>query len=117
MATGERRLYLRLHSPSSILDRGDTKVTCYGDGIRLCTYNERTVSTDADLRALLGAAECIKFHAVVLQETTRRSSDVQQMNDGTLDIRVGKVSLRNVGDVGLPVHPFPVHFVVSQDIS
>ncbi|KAK6750216.1 hypothetical protein RB195_002296 [Necator americanus] len=58
MATGERR-----------------------SNLRLCTYNAKTVSTDADLHALLGAAERIKFHVIALQETKCRRSDVRQMND------------------------------------
>ncbi|KAK6742727.1 hypothetical protein RB195_010160 [Necator americanus] len=53
---------------------------------RLCTYNARTVSTDADLHALLGTAERIKFQANSLRETKCRRSDVRQMNDGILVI-------------------------------
>ncbi|KAK6763962.1 hypothetical protein RB195_024337 [Necator americanus] len=87
MATGERRSNLRLLRTSLILDQGDTPTTRHGDCLRLCTYNARTVSTDADLHALLGAAERIKFHVIALQETKCRRSDVRQMNDGTLVIR------------------------------
>ncbi|KAK6737051.1 hypothetical protein RB195_019634 [Necator americanus] len=54
-------------------------------------YNARTVSTDADLHALLGVAERIKFHVIALQETKCRRSDVRQMNDGTLVIRGEKI--------------------------
>ncbi|KAK6737882.1 hypothetical protein RB195_020156 [Necator americanus] len=68
MATGERR-----------------------SNLRLCTYNARTVSTDADLHALLGAAERIKFHVIALQETKCRRIDARQMNDGTLVIRGEKI--------------------------
>ncbi|KAK6761737.1 hypothetical protein RB195_022716 [Necator americanus] len=98
MATGERRSNLRLFRTSLILDQDDTRTTCHGDCLRLCTYNARTVSTDADLHALLGAAERIKFHVIALQETKCRRSDVRQMNDGTLVIRGVKVPSRNVGD-------------------
>ncbi|KAK6764165.1 hypothetical protein RB195_024475 [Necator americanus] len=52
MATGERRSNLRLY-----------------------TYNAKTVSTDADLHALLGAAERIKFHVIALQEMKCRRSN------------------------------------------
>ncbi|KAK6755335.1 hypothetical protein RB195_013983 [Necator americanus] len=97
MATGERRSDLRLLRTSLILDQGDTLTTRHGDCLRLCTYNARTVSTDADLHALLGAAERIKFHVIALQETKCRRSDVRQMNDGTLVIRGEKVPSRNVG--------------------
>ncbi|KAK6762651.1 hypothetical protein RB195_023392 [Necator americanus] len=45
---------------------------------RLCTYNTKTLSTDADLHALLGAAERIKFHVIALQETKCRRSDVRE---------------------------------------
>ncbi|KAK6763318.1 hypothetical protein RB195_023867 [Necator americanus] len=67
MATGERRPNLRLLRTSLILDQGDTRTTRHGYCLRLCTYNARTVSTDADLHALLGAAERIKFHVIALQ--------------------------------------------------
>ncbi|KAK6741277.1 hypothetical protein RB195_009247 [Necator americanus] len=116
MATGERRSNLRLLRTSLILDQGDTRTTRHGDCLRLCTYNARTVSKDADLHALLGAAERIKFHVIALQETKCRRSDVRQMNDGTLVIRGEKVPSRNVGGVGFVVHPSVVHLVDSHEI-
>ncbi|KAK6750035.1 hypothetical protein RB195_002186 [Necator americanus] len=70
-------------------------------GDQLCTYNARTVSTDADLHALLGAAERVKFHVIALQETKCGRSDVRQMNDG---------------GVGFLVHPSVVHLVDSHEI-
>ncbi|KAK6761212.1 hypothetical protein RB195_022323 [Necator americanus] len=76
----------------------------------------RTVFTDADLHALLGAAERIKFHVIALQETKCRRSDVRQMNDGTFVIREEKVPSRNVGGVGFVVHPSAVHLVDSHEI-
>ncbi|KAK6749834.1 hypothetical protein RB195_002069 [Necator americanus] len=93
MATGERR-----------------------SNLRLCTYNARTVPTDADLHALLGAAERIKFHVIALQETKCRRIDVRQMNDGTLIICGEKVASRNVGGVGFVVHPSVAHLVDSHEI-
>ncbi|KAK6735888.1 hypothetical protein RB195_018880 [Necator americanus] len=116
MATGERRSNLRLLRTSLILDKGDTRTTRHGDCLRLCTYNARTVSTDADLHAFLGAAERIKFHVIALQETKCRRSDVRQMNDSTLVIRGEKVPSRNVGGVGFVVHPSVVHLVDSHEI-
>ncbi|KAK6736953.1 hypothetical protein RB195_019570 [Necator americanus] len=116
MATGERRSNLRLLRTSLILDQGDTRTTRHGDCLRLCTYNARTVSKDADLHSLLGAAERIKFHVIALQETKCRRSDVRQMNDGTLVIRGEKVPSRNVGGVGFVVHPSVVHLVDSHEI-
>ncbi|KAK6762055.1 hypothetical protein RB195_022956 [Necator americanus] len=116
MATGEMRSDLKLLRTSLILDQGDTRMTHHGDCHRLCIYNARTVSTDADLHALLGAAERIKFHVIALQETKCRRSDVQKMNDGTLVIRGEKVSSRNVDSVGFVVHPFVVQLVDSHEI-
>ncbi|KAK6760944.1 hypothetical protein RB195_022134 [Necator americanus] len=106
----------RLLRTSLILDQGDTRTTLHGDCLRLCTYNARTVSTDADLHALLEAAERIKFHMIALQETKCRRSDVRQVNDGTLVIRGEKVPSRNVGGVGFVVHPSVVHLVDSHKI-
>ncbi|KAK6744856.1 hypothetical protein RB195_011523 [Necator americanus] len=84
MATSERQSNLRLLRTSLILDQGDKRTTRRGDCFRLCTYNARTVLTDADLYALLGATECINLHVIALQETKCRRSDVRQMNDGRL---------------------------------
>ncbi|KAK6742505.1 hypothetical protein RB195_010022 [Necator americanus] len=116
ISTAERRSNLRLLRTSLILDQGDTRTTRHGDCLRLCTYNARTVSTDADLHALLGAAERIKFHVIALQETKCRRSDVRQMNDGTLVIRGEKFPSRNVGGVGFVVHPSVVHLVDTHEI-
>ncbi|KAK6743803.1 hypothetical protein RB195_010853 [Necator americanus] len=116
MATGGKRSNLRLLRTSLILDQGDTRTTRHGDCLRLCTYNARTVSTDADLHALLGAAERVKFHVIALQETKCRRSDVRQMNDGTHVIRGEKVPSRNVDGVGFVVHPSVVHLVDSHEI-
>ncbi|KAK6764208.1 hypothetical protein RB195_024502 [Necator americanus] len=116
MAPGERRSNLRLLRTSLIMDQGDTRTTRHGDCLRLCTYNTRTVSTDVDLHALLGAAERIKFHVIALQETKCRRSDVRQMNDGTLVIRGEKVPSRNIGGVGFVVHPSVVHLVESHEV-
>ncbi|KAK6762806.1 hypothetical protein RB195_023492 [Necator americanus] len=113
MAKGERRSSPRLLRTFLILSQGDARTTHH---VRLCTYNARTVSTDADLHALLGAAERIKFHVIALQETKCRRSDVRQMNDGTLVIRGEKVPSRNVGGVGFVVHPSVVHLVDSHEI-
>ena len=82
----------------------------------LCTYNARTVSTNADLHALLDAAEHINYHIIALQETKSRKKDVRQMSDGTLIIRGEKVPSRNVGGVGFVVHPSIVHLVDSHEI-
>ncbi len=82
----------------------------------LCTYNARTVSTDADLHALLHAAGHIKYHVIALQETKSRKQDVRQLSDGTLVIRGEKVPSRNVGGVGFVVHPTIVHLVDSHEI-
>ncbi|KAK6751444.1 hypothetical protein RB195_003064 [Necator americanus] len=116
MATCKRRLNLRLLRTSLILDQGDTRMTRHGDCLRLCTYNSRTVSTDADLHALLGAAERIKFHVIAPQETKCKRNDVRQINDGTLVIRGEKVLSRNVGGFGFVLHSFVVHLVDSHKI-
>ncbi|KAK6765054.1 hypothetical protein RB195_025114 [Necator americanus] len=98
-----------------VIDSGPRRHT-HDSPWRLGTYNARTVSTDANLHALLGAAERIKFHVIALQETKCRRSDVRQMNDGTLVIRGEKVPSRNVGGVGFVVHPSVVHLVDSHEI-
>ncbi|KAK6755832.1 hypothetical protein RB195_014302 [Necator americanus] len=88
--------------------------------LTLCTYNAKTVFTDAELHALLGNAERIKSHVIALQDSKCRTSDVRQMNDGTLLIRGEKVPSRNVGGVGFVVHPscrFSRHPVTSSGHS
>ncbi|KAK6744365.1 hypothetical protein RB195_011206 [Necator americanus] len=94
------------------LDQGDTRTTRHGDCLRLCTYNARTLSTDADLHALFGAAECIKFHVLALQETKCRRSDVRQMNDGKLVSRGEKVPSRNILSLRLrPLRQKPISII------
>ncbi|KAK6735590.1 hypothetical protein RB195_018667 [Necator americanus] len=109
--TGDRRSNLMLFRTSSIVEKGDTRTTRREDCLRLCTYNARTVSTDADLHALLGAAERIKFHSAGDQVQKER-----RMNDGKLVIRGEKVPPRNVGGVGFVVHPSVVHLVDSHEM-
>ncbi|KAK6761299.1 hypothetical protein RB195_022383 [Necator americanus] len=116
MATDDRRSNFRLLRTSLILDQGSKCTTCYGDCLRLCTYNARTASTDSDLHALFGAAERTKFHVIALQETKCRRSDGPQMNYGRFVIRGEKVPSRNVGGVGLVVHPSVVHLFDSHEI-
>ena len=82
----------------------------------ICTYNARTVSSNADLHALLDAAERIKFHVIALQETKTKREDVRLMKDGTLIIRGEKIPGRNVGGVGFVVHPSVVHLVDSHEV-
>ncbi|KAE9416912.1 hypothetical protein Angca_000001, partial [Angiostrongylus cantonensis] len=81
-----------------------------------CTYNARTFSTDADLHALLAAADRIKFHVITLQETKIKKTNICQLNNGTFVIRGEKVPSRNVGGVGFVVHPSIVHLVDSYEI-
>ncbi|KAK6752167.1 hypothetical protein RB195_003531 [Necator americanus] len=66
-------------TPAPVPDQGDTRTTRHGDCPRLCTHSVSTVSTDADLNALLGSEERIKFHAIALLEIRSRRSD---MDDG-----------------------------------
>ncbi|VDM53568.1 unnamed protein product [Angiostrongylus costaricensis] len=94
----------------------NTRTTRHGDCFLICTYNARTLSTDADLHALLVAADRIKFHVIALQETKVKKTDMRELNNGTLMIRGGKVSSRNVGGVGFVVHPSIVHLVDSYVI-
>ncbi|KAK6749242.1 hypothetical protein RB195_001692 [Necator americanus] len=75
-----------------------------------------SVSTNADLHVLLGAAERIKFHVIALQETKCRRSDVRQMNDCTLVIRGDEITSQNVGGVGFVVHLSVVHLVDFHEI-
>lgn len=116
MTTGERRRNHRLLRTSWISDNDDTCSTRHGDCFRLCTYNARTVSSNANLHALLDAASKIKYHVIALQETKSRKTDVRQMNDGTLVIRGEKIPSRNVGGVGFVVHPSVVRHVDSHEI-
>ncbi|KAK6752069.1 hypothetical protein RB195_003473 [Necator americanus] len=79
----------------SILEEGNTSTSFHRDCLRLCTYNARTASTDAELDALFGIlfsffSKRIKFHIIYLiarEETKCRSCDVRQLNGGRLVIR------------------------------
>ncbi|VDM84772.1 unnamed protein product [Strongylus vulgaris] len=80
-------------------DQKDTSTTRRGNCLMHCTYNARTVSTKADLHAILEAAGRINYHVIALQETKSRKTDVRQMSDFTLNIRGEKVPSRNVRDL------------------
>ncbi|KAK6760432.1 hypothetical protein RB195_021776 [Necator americanus] len=58
---GEKRSNLRLLRTSSILDQGNTCTARHGDCLGLCTYNTRTVPTNAHLHALLQASNSTWF--------------------------------------------------------
>ena len=64
--TGGRPENLGLRRTSLEPDLTNTRATRHGDCFLLCTYNARTLSTDADLHALLLAADRIKFHVIAL---------------------------------------------------
>ncbi|VDP55855.1 unnamed protein product [Heligmosomoides polygyrus] len=98
------------------MDRGDASGTRHGDCFLLSTYNVRSVSSNADLQALLEAASHIKYHVIALQETKSRFTDVRTLKDGTLVIRGEKVPSRNVDGVGFVVHPSIVQHVESPKI-
>uniref|UniRef100_A0A0K0DF18 Uncharacterized protein n=1 Tax=Angiostrongylus cantonensis TaxID=6313 RepID=A0A0K0DF18_ANGCA len=64
--TGERSENFGLRKTSLKQDLTNTRTKRHGDFFLLCTYNARTLSTDADLHALLVAADRIKFHVIAL---------------------------------------------------
>ncbi|VDM77036.1 unnamed protein product [Strongylus vulgaris] len=70
----------------------------------LCTYNARTVSTNADLHALLEAEGHINYHLFALQETKLRRTDVRQLNDGT-PLFVVRCSITERWRLAFVVHP------------
>uniref|UniRef100_A0A0K0DDV7 Uncharacterized protein n=1 Tax=Angiostrongylus cantonensis TaxID=6313 RepID=A0A0K0DDV7_ANGCA len=116
--TGERLENLGLCRASLEPDLTNKRTRRNGDCFLLCTYNARTLSTDAELHTLAVAADRIKFHVIALQGTKIKKTDIRQLNNGTLVIRGKKVPSRNVGGVGLVVHPSIVNPVdLSSDTS
>ncbi|KAK6764450.1 hypothetical protein RB195_024681 [Necator americanus] len=108
---GERRSNLRL-----LKTRRYARLAMETVSDCVLTYNARTVPTDADLHAFLGAAALIKLHAIALQQPKSRESFVRQMNDGTLVIRKREVPSLNIGSFGFVVHPSVIHLVDSHEI-
>ncbi|VDM61813.1 unnamed protein product [Angiostrongylus costaricensis] len=111
--TGERPKNLGLRRMSLEQDLTNTRTTRHEECFLLCTYNARTLFTDADLHAILVAADRIQFHVIALQETKIRQTDIRQLKNGTLVIYGEKVQSRNVGGVGFVVHSSNVHLVDS----
>ncbi|VDM62004.1 unnamed protein product [Angiostrongylus costaricensis] len=64
--TGEKPGSLGLRRTSLEPDLTNTRTTRHGDRFLLCTYNASTLSTDAELHALLVVADRIKFHVNAL---------------------------------------------------
>ncbi|VDM61621.1 unnamed protein product [Angiostrongylus costaricensis] len=79
-------------------------------------HNARTLSTDAELHALLATANRIKFHVIALQKTKVEKTDIRQLNNGTIVIRGEKIPSRNIGGEGFVVHPSIAHLVDSHEI-
>lgn len=77
---------VRLHRTSLILDQQDTNRTRHRDCHMICTYNARTVSSNAYLHALLKAAGSINFRVIALQETRAWKNGAQHRRGGTLVI-------------------------------
>ncbi|VDM61826.1 unnamed protein product [Angiostrongylus costaricensis] len=111
VTNGERPENLGLRKTSLEPDLTNIRTKCHGNCFLLCMYSARTFSTDAGLHVLLGAADCIGFHVIALQETKIKKTDIRQLNKGTLVIRGEKVPSRNVSGVGFVVHPSIVHLV------
>ncbi|VDM54672.1 unnamed protein product [Angiostrongylus costaricensis] len=114
--TGERPENVGLRRTSLEPDLTNTCTTRHGDCFLLRMYNATTLSTDADLHALLVAADRIKFRVIALQERKIKKTDIRQLNNGTLVIRGEKVPSRNVCGIGFIVHPTIVHLVDSYVI-
>ena len=72
MAAAERQPNFGLRRMSPDLKQNDAFTTRYGDCSMICTYNARTISSNAYLHALLDAAERIKFHVNSVGNLSRR---------------------------------------------
>uniref|UniRef100_A0A0K0CUY2 PTB domain-containing protein n=1 Tax=Angiostrongylus cantonensis TaxID=6313 RepID=A0A0K0CUY2_ANGCA len=112
--TGERPENLGLRRTSLEPDLTNTYTKRHGVSYFVRIMPEH--STDAELHALLVAADRIKFHVIALQETKIKKTDICQLNSETFVIRGEKVPSRNVSSVGFVVHPSIVHLVESYEI-
>ncbi|VDM81471.1 unnamed protein product [Strongylus vulgaris] len=72
----------------------------------ICTYNARTVFTNADLHALFKAAWRINYHVIALQEKNLDGRETAPM--------VRRV--HHVEGVGFVVNPFAVHMYNSYKV-
>lgn len=83
----------------------------------LCTNNERTLSSNIDLHALLEAARLssIRFHMIALRKTRLGGTTWTVGRQSTRHL--WRVSLRSVGGVGFTVQLSVVHLESSEILS
>uniref|UniRef100_A0A0K0DBF1 RNase H domain-containing protein n=1 Tax=Angiostrongylus cantonensis TaxID=6313 RepID=A0A0K0DBF1_ANGCA len=76
------------------------------------------LSTDADLHALLVAADRIKFHVIAISFTRNKNQEDRHTpsKQGTSCHPWGKCQSRNAGGVVFVVHPFVANLVDSYEI-
>ncbi|KAK6036434.1 hypothetical protein COOONC_26061, partial [Cooperia oncophora] len=83
----------------------------------VCSYNCRTIASDADLRTLLLRSRQIKYDVIAIQETKGRTETIRRKTDHNELLIVGaKVDGKNVGGVGFLINQAVVHLVDSHKI-
>ncbi|KAK6056979.1 hypothetical protein COOONC_05507 [Cooperia oncophora] len=86
------------------------------DCLFVCSYNCRTIASDADLRTLLLRSRQIKYDVIAIQETKGRTETIRKTDHNELLIVGAKVDGKNVGGVGFLVNQAVVHLVDSHKI-
>ena len=85
--------------------------------LAICSYNARTLRTQADLDMLLHSLKRVRYDVVALQETKRSLEYHQKLDDGT-EIRLGSRDPNHpVGGIGFIVAPHIVPCIDSLTIT
>ena len=83
----------------------------------ICSYNARTLRTQADLDMLMESLQHIKYDVIALQETKRNLEYHQKLDDGTEILLGSRDPVRPVGGIGFIVAPHIVPLIDSMTIT
>ncbi|KAK6043596.1 hypothetical protein COOONC_18900 [Cooperia oncophora] len=95
---------------------GNSPTQRHKDCLFVCSYNCRTIASDADLRTLLLRSRQIKYDVIAIQETKGRTETIRKTDHNELLIVGAKVDGKNVGGVGFLINQAVVHLVDSHKI-
>ena len=90
--------------------------TRHGHCLQICTYNCRTVSSEANLATLMEASKKIRYDVLALQETKVKANNTKKTKEGDLIALGAKVDRKNIGGVGFIIHRRITHLVDSIDL-
>ncbi|XGW09915.1 hypothetical protein V3C99_011857 [Haemonchus contortus] len=94
---------------------GNTPKSRHMDCLFVCSYNCRTIASEASLWMLLRSSRLVKYDVIALQETKGRTETIRKTDHKELLI-IGPKANGNVGGVGFLINSTIAHLVDSHNI-